>query len=183
MVRGMKKIILFGLTLTGLMLLTIGGYETVNTISSIQYLDMIRNIKKRWGLEEVPDALTLATIDTESNFDPEAVRTEFPENGSDQLYRDASVGLMQTLFSTAQSLGYTGDIWGLQDPENSIRWGTTYQLSLYRKYGSWEAVIHAYNEGPGNYDRGKRVPVYYGKIMARWAKWETLLAAEGTTAG
>lgn len=175
----MKKILIFGLSAIGVILLAAGGYETVNTVSSIMYLDVIREVKRKFGLEEVPDALTLATIDTESSFNPDAVRMEFPVPGEPEHYKDASVGLMQTLYSTAQGLGYTGDIWGLQDASESIRWGTAYQLQLYKKYGDWDAVIHAYNEGPGNYDKGKRVPVYYAKVKARWVKWDALLSAEG----
>jgi soluble lytic murein transglycosylase-like protein len=175
----MKKYLILGFSLVGFLLLAAGGYETVNTVSTIMYLDIIRKVKKDFGLEEVPDALTLATIDTESSFDPEAVKTEFPDDDSGQIYNDASVGLMQTLYTTAQGLGYAGDIWGLQEPAESIRWGTKYQLQLYKKYGDWDAVIHAYNEGPGNYDKGKRVPLYYAKVKARWIKWSGLLAAQG----
>lgn len=156
----------------GLILLTVGGYETVKTVSSIQFYDIIRDVKRKYGLDDVPDALTLATIETESSFDPEAVRQEPQIN-------DASVGLMQTLYSTAQWLGYTGDMEGLKDPAESIRWGTTYHLRLFKKYNDWDAVIHAYNEGPGNYDKGKRVPAYYARVKARMVKWEGLLAAEG----
>lgn len=177
----MKKTILFGMGALGLILLSVGGYETVKTVSSIQYYDIIKSVKRKWGLEDVPDDLTLATIETESSFDPDAVRTEHllsgtPDSGT---YADASVGLMQILYSTAQGLGYTGDIWGLQDPETNIRWGTTYQLQLFRKYNDWDAVIHAYNEGPGHYDSGKRVPTYYARVKARMVKWAGLLAAEG----
>lgn len=172
----MKKILLFGFGLVGTLLLMAGGYETVNTVSSIQYLDIIREVKRKFGLEEVPDGLTLATIETESSFIADAIREEPQIN-------DASVGLMQTLYSTAQWLGYVGDLEGLKNPAESIRWGTAYHLRLYKKYQDWDAVIHAYNEGPGNYDRGKRVPTYYARIKARWLKWDGLLAAEGDISG
>jgi len=172
----MKKLIVFGLSAIGLLLLAAGGYETVNSISSIQYLDIMREVKRKFGLEDVPDALTLATIETESSFNPDAIREEPQIN-------DASVGLMQTLVGTAAWMGYKGGREGLTDPAESIRWGTTYHHYLYKKYGEWDAVIHAYNEGPGNYDKGKRVPTYYGRVAARMAKWEILLAAQGDISG
>jgi len=175
----MKRILIFGLSAIAVIALTLGGYETVKTVSSIQYFDIIRKVKRENGWDFIPDELTLATIETESTFDPEAVKTEYPINGSEQLFKDASVGLMQVLYSTAVWLGFKGDIWDLQDPETGIKWGTAYQVYLWKKYKDWDAVIHAYNEGPGNYDSGERVPTYYGRVVARMAKWSILLKAEG----
>lgn len=169
----MKRILFYSLTGIGIFLLAAGGYETVKSISSIQYLDIIRSIKKRYGFEHIPDALTLATIETESSFRSDAVRQEPQIN-------DASYGLMQILYGTAKQVGYTGTPEGLLDPETNIHYGTAYQAWLYKRYnGDLDAVIHAYNEGPGNYDKGKRVPTYYGRIIARMSKWAMLLTNEG----
>lgn len=164
----MRKIVLFGLTGLGLFLLATGGYETVKSISTIRYLDIIRSVKKKNGWEHIPDALTLATIDTESSFVPDAIREEANDN---------SYGLMQILYGTARDMGFRGDPEDLLNPETNIFYGTKYQAWLYKRYSDWDAVIHAYNEGPGNYDKGKRVYTYYSRIMARWTKWDALLAA------
>jgi len=178
----MKKIAIFSLSFLGLLLLAGGGYETVKTFSSIQYYDLITSIKRRKGWDILPDGLILATIDTESSFNPEAVRTEY-QIGSTEVYKDASVGLMQVLYTTARNLGFTGDIWDLQDPETGLTWGMAYQVYLWKKYNDWDAVIHAYNEGETHYNEGERVPVYYAKIKSRWAKWDLLLSGEGDISG
>ena len=176
MERDMRKILLFGLSAVAVIAFSLGGYEMAKTVSSIQYLDIIKSVKRRRGWEHIPDALTLATIETESSFRPDAIREEPGIN-------DASYGLMQTLFKTAQWMGYKGQPGGLFDPETSIEWGTAYHAYLWNRFQDWDAVIHSYNEGPGNYEKGKRVPTYYGRIVARMAKWEILLQAEGDISG
>jgi soluble lytic murein transglycosylase-like protein len=174
MERIMKKFLIIGLSAVAVIAFSLGGYETVKSISSIQYIDIIRSVKKRRGWEYIPDSLTLATIETESSFRPDAIREEPGIN-------DASYGLMQTLFKTAQWMGYKGQPEGLFDPETSIEWGTAYHAYLFNRFeGDLDAVIHSYNEGPGNYEKGKRVPTYYGRIIARMAKWDILLASEGS---
>ena len=168
----MKRILGVGLSFLGILALTAGGYEAVKSASSIQYLDVIRNVKRRHGLESAPDGLTLATIETESSFVAGAIRKEPQIN-------DASYGLMQILYGTAKQMGYSGDPEGLFDPETNIRYATAYQVWLYNRYHDWNAVIHSYNEGPGNYDKGKRVPTYFGRVYARWGKWDLMLSASG----
>src|SRR4030042_291430 len=170
----MKRLVIFGLSAFGILLLTTGGYETMKSFDSIQYLDVMRAIKKRYGFEHIPDGLTLATIETESSFSPDAIREEPAIN-------DASRGLMQILYGTAKQVGFTGNPDDLFDPEINIRFGTAYQAWLYKRYGDWNAVIHAYNEGPGNYDKGKRVQTYYGRVFARWTKWDLLLSEQEIT--
>jgi len=174
----MKRLFGIGLSLLGIIVLATGGYETVKTVSTIRFFDLIQAIKNRKGWGFLPDGLILATIDTESSFDPEAVRTEYPI-GSTEVYKDASIGLMQVLYTTARNLGFTGDIWDLQEPEIGLTWGMAYQVYLWNKYHDWDAVIHAYNEGETQYNKGVRVPVYYGKVSARWTKYDALLSAGG----
>jgi len=170
----MKKILILGFSVLGIILFSAGGYETVKSFSSIKYLEIIRKVKKDNDWEFVPDELTLATIETESSFLPDAVRQEPAIN-------DASYGLMQVLYSTAKWLGYTGTPEGLLEPAENIKWGTAYHAYLFNKYSDWDAVIHAYNEGPGNYDKGKRVSIYFGRVIGRWYKWEALLLSDGET--
>jgi soluble lytic murein transglycosylase-like protein len=164
----MKRILFLGFSTLGILMLTAGGYEVTKSFSTIQYYDLIRSVKRRYGFEHVPDGLTLATIDTESNFQADAIREEEKDN---------SYGLMQILEGTARDMGFKGDPEDLLDPETNIRFGTAYQSWLFKRYNDWNAVIHAYNEGPGNYDKGIRQPIYYGKVKGRWAKWDGLLAA------
>jgi hypothetical protein len=58
---------------------------------------------------DVPAALIKAIIEKESGFDPNAYRAE-PQIG------DASRGLMQLLYGTAQALGFAGEPDDLYDP-------------------------------------------------------------------
>ena len=164
----MKRFLFLGLSTLGILALTAGGYEVTKSFSTIQYYDLIRSVKRRWGWDFVPDGLTLATIDTESSFQADAIKEEANDN---------SYGLMQILYGTARDMGFQGDPEDLLDPEINIRFGTAYQVWLYNRFKDWDAVIHAYNEGPGNYEKGKRVPTYYGRVKARWIKWEGLLTA------
>lgn len=93
---------------------------------------------------DVDAALIKAIIGAESEFNPNAYRAE-PQIG------DASYGLMQLLYQTAKSLGYTGSTDGLRDPTTNIRLGTRYLADLtkqasQRGYGV-DSAISAYNAG------------------------------------
>jgi len=104
----------------------------------------------------VDPALIKAIIGAESEFKPNAYRAEPQIN-------DASYGLMQLLYSTARTIGYTGSTSGLYDPTTNIRLGTRFLADLIktaaqRGHGV-DAAVSAYNAGfsavrPGD---GKRV--------------------------
>lgn len=103
----------------------------------------------------VEPALIKAIMRAESNFNPRAYRHEpfVPHLGGP----DASYGLMQTLYTTARELGYSGSPEGLYQPETSIEFGTRYlKRQLIRYSGDTEKAISAYNAGsargsPGNW--------------------------------
>lgn len=91
-------------------------------------------------------ALVKAIIGQESAYNPAAVRQE--PGG------DASIGLMQVLFSTAQSLGYPGEIGdptqltGLYDPSTNLYVGIKLVWTLMDQLGaSFPSVASAYNGG------------------------------------
>lgn len=98
------------------------------------------------GRHAVDPALIKAVMKAESNFNSRAFRREpFVRhlNGP-----DASYGLMQTLFTTARELGYSGAPEGLFNPETSIEFGTRYlKRQLIRYNGDPEKAISAYNAG------------------------------------
>lgn len=148
-------------------------------MSSIQYLDIVRRLKRE-RFPDVEEELTLAIIETESSFDPLAFRGERPWEPGLAVYNTASFGLMQILPETAAQMGFKGDPDELLDPETNIAYGMAYLSWLKTQFpGNQEAVIMSYNEGPGNYRKGERVWGYYTKVSARAAKWAALLAAEG----
>jgi len=94
----------------------------------------------------VEPALIKAVIARESGFKPGASRSE------PQLH-DASAGLMQILYSTAKSQGYTGpfgsmtDNTGLFDPAINIEYGTRYLRTCLYKTGGRANAISMYNGG------------------------------------
>lgn len=99
----------------------------------------------------VPVAMLKAIIAAESEFNPRAYRYEKHLN-------DASYGLMQLLYRTAKSLGYTGTPDGLYDPRTNIRLGAAYMADNLRTAAgnghSMEAAISAYNAGFSGVRRG-----------------------------
>jgi len=83
----------------------------------------------RWSGEyHVPCELILATICTESSGKLPAIRTEPGYTSDQQTPHRVSIGLMQTLISTARETLQNRDIdrnW-LEEPDNSIKAGTAY---------------------------------------------------------
>jgi soluble lytic murein transglycosylase-like protein len=81
----------------------------------------------------LPEALVLAVIAVESNFDPRAVS----EKGA--------AGLMQLMPGTARDM-YVSDVF---DPEQNIHGGTRYLRLLANQYGGdMVRMLAAYNAGP-----------------------------------
>lgn len=99
----------------------------------------------------VPWLLLKALVAWESGFDPNAYRAEPAVN-------DASRGLCQVLYATAQGLGYTGSPEGLFDPDTSLHYGSRYLAEQYHRAGNWLGALSAYNGG-WRPDLGFGVPV------------------------
>lgn len=99
----------------------------------------------------------------ESAFNPKAFREE-PQ------IKDASRGLMQILFRTAQGAGFKGSADELFDPLTNIRWGGKYFAGLVSKYPKYLDAVASYNMG---YPRSaaKSTPTIeriYGKPGPDW---------------
>ncbi|MBI2914356.1 MAG: transglycosylase SLT domain-containing protein [Firmicutes bacterium] len=91
----------------------------------------------------LPPALIKAAIKQESAFNPRAYRDE-------PAISDGSYGLMQLLYQTARSLGYTGTPAGLFDPGTNILLGAKYIRSMMDQFHQDERLaIAGYNAGPG----------------------------------
>ena len=92
----------------------------------------------------VPVPVIKGIIGLESGFDVHAKRDE-PQ------IRDASYGLMQVLYRTAQALGYSGTPDGLFDPAVNVALGTHFFGDLLRQaqehgYGL-DSALSSYNAG------------------------------------
>jgi soluble lytic murein transglycosylase-like protein len=108
----------------------------------------------------VKPALIKGIIAAESEFNPRAYRDE-------PRIHDGSYGLMQLLYGTAHTLGYTGSTTGLYDPTLNIRLGTRFLADLIRTadragFGI-DSAISAYNAGfskvrPGDGPRVTNAP-------------------------
>ena len=156
-------------------------WEGAKTVSSIQYRDIIRDLRAR-KFPEVEEELVLAIIETESTFDPKASRFEEFNPNTDQD-DDFSIGLMQVLSKTSEWLGYDGRFEVLEDPAYNIEVGMAYLAWLKKQFpGNLEGVVMGYNEGAGNYKKGKRVWTYYSRVTARMVKWAALLKTEDLNA-
>ena len=97
---------------------------TPSTVTSVwhKYAAAINDAAAR---HDVPCHLILATICTESRGNPRALRVESGHVSDEQSPHRVSVGIMQTLISTARAvLGRTVDREWLFVAENSIEAGT-----------------------------------------------------------
>lgn len=89
----------------------------------------------------VPRNLVYGLVAQESNFDPQAYRAEPKVN-------DASRGLTQILYHTAQGMGYTGTPDELYDPATNLDYGLRYLVQqITRAGGDIPAALSAYNGG------------------------------------
>jgi peptidoglycan hydrolase-like protein with peptidoglycan-binding domain len=137
---------------------------------------------RAWGRDfGVPVELIVSTICTESDGQARATREE-PGYVSDAQTPDrVSVGVMQTLISTARSaLGEPeiGRDW-LLEPANSIRAGTAYIAQQWKEtHLDPPKVACAYNAGgiyhndaPDNRWRMRQYPIGTSKHADRFVKW------------
>ncbi len=100
----------------------------------------------------VSQALIEAVVSAESGGNPDAFRVEAGVN-------DASFGLMQVLWGTARSIGFTGPVRDLFLPDVSLDLGTHYLHDLLATYPDTHTALVAYNGGPLSallYTRGHR---------------------------
>lgn len=110
-------------------------------------VDSIANMDGAWPIsKDRAFALIKGLIGAESAFDPSATRGE-PQLG------DASIGLMQVLYSTAKGLGYPGPVGdrtkltGLYAPATNIYYGARLIRKLLISAGNEAGATSAYNGG------------------------------------
>ena len=91
---------------------------------------------------EVPLAIVMAVLRTESDFRADAVSPA------------GAVGLMQLMpetfrFIRDERLGEALADSAILDPETNIRYGTYYLAYLFERFDSWFVALAAYNAGEG----------------------------------
>jgi soluble lytic murein transglycosylase-like protein len=130
---------------------------------------------------DVPVELILATIATESRGNPTAERAEPGFISYDETPHRVSLGLMQTLISTArQALKKNSiDAAALREPETAIRAGTAY-IAQQSKVTAFDPpkVACAYNAGnlfhqtgSANRWRMRQFPIGTGAHADRFVAW------------
>jgi len=91
--------------------------------------------------EGVPPALFIALVEAESSFDPDAISIK------------GAIGLTQLMPATAEELGVDPE-----DPLDNLSGGARYLAAQYRRFGSWDLALAAYNAGPTRVARTGGVP-------------------------
>lgn len=91
----------------------------------------------------IDPALALSIAKHESKFSHEA------------RSRDGAVGVFQLMPSTAKRLGVNPYYM-----EENVKGGLMYYKKLYQMFGSTELALAAYNAGPGNVKKYKKVPPF-----------------------
>lgn len=104
------------------------------------YLDPARNAARRHG---IPEDLFLRLVQQESGWNPRAVSHK------------GAIGLAQLMPATAQHLRVNP-----ADPAENLDGGARYLAAQYRKFGTWQLALAAYNAGPGAVLKYGGVPPY-----------------------
>lgn len=169
----MNKVIGMGALAFFIWLMTSQAQAAKNRIDRALLLSWIRRENESFGGFFDPLDV-LAIIEVESARDPDAYRYE-------KRLNDASIGLMQILYTTARDRGYTQGPAGLFDPEANIRygmrqlrWSYDYLLDRLGQPPTMEQWIGSYNAGVGNVMKG-HIPLGY---VQKWAKARDALEAE-----
>lgn len=139
-----------GASIPAITQLVSGGYKT----------DYDESFKTFGFLNNVDWRVLKAIAIQESNLNPNAV--------GDLNLPEQSYGLMQIQADNAAFYGISKE--ELMIPEFNIQVGSALMGDLVKKYGDINAAIQAYNEGPGHYDQGERVPDYLNKVLTIYKK-------------
>ena len=104
----------------------------------------------------------LVASHAKANNLPEALvhRVIVRESGyRSHLVSHGNIGLMQIKLGTARSLGYTGTLEGLRDPETNLTWAVKYLAGAFRAAnGDHKRAMHYYASGYYHAAKRQRLP-------------------------
>jgi soluble lytic murein transglycosylase-like protein len=141
-----------------------GDQATPRPTSGSRYTQWREHISAAAARYALPEALLLAVMSVESNFDHRA------------MSEAGAMGLMQLMPGTAKDM-YVGDVW---DPGQNIEGGARYLRILVNQYqGDLVRTLAAYNAGPEAVRRaGGEVPnipetrEYVRKVVALYEAYK-----------
>lgn len=110
-------------------------------VNGLALNELIEQQAREYGIDPL---IIECIIHQESNFDPNAVSGV------------GARGLMQLMPETAADLGVTDPY----DPGQNVAAGVRYFVEQYRRFGSIELALAAYNAGPGNVEAYGGVPPF-----------------------
>jgi soluble lytic murein transglycosylase-like protein len=125
-------------------------------------VEALRKVIERYAaLQNIPADIVHAVVMVESRFNPRATG------------RGGYIGLMQIGYPTAKSLGYTGTVAGLYDPETNLRYGIEYLAQAYRMVkGNLCAAVSKYQGGHRVVGVTRAGAVYCSKVKTYLAALE-----------
>jgi soluble lytic murein transglycosylase-like protein len=91
----------------------------------------------------IPESLFLRLVQQESGWRADAVSHK------------GAIGLAQLMPDTARMLGVNPN-----DPRQNLEGGARYLAEQYRKFGSWQLALAAYNAGPQAVEKYGGVPPF-----------------------
>ena len=105
-----------------------------------EYRDIARKVAQ---MHSVPEELFFKLVKAESNWNQDAVS------------RVGALGLAQLMPGTAKYLGVDP-----LDPFQNLEGGARYLSEQFRKFGTWDLALAAYNAGPGAVEQYGGIPPY-----------------------
>jgi soluble lytic murein transglycosylase-like protein len=119
-------------------------------------------IAKHAAANNLPLALVHRVVKRESDYNPRCIYA-------------GNYGLMQIRLGTARSLGYTGTVEGLLDPDTNMTYAVRYLAGAYRVAGGDEdraVALYArgYNSNGGHASvrRPTRFAAFWSGLVSRW---------------
>lgn len=148
--------------------------------------DLIQLAQAKAKRYRIPPQALLALIEVESNFQPFRIRfqknnpwvyseKEFAKrNGitveTERVLQHFDWGLCQIPGSTARSLGYSGYLIRMLEPNRNLEYGAANLVKMIEEHGSVEGMAAAY--GTGTSKKPYQNQAYVDRFLECLKKWE-----------
>ncbi len=142
-----------------------------DNISSSDALKLAKTIVGECNSYDLDPFLILAVIHVESEFTPQAVSNK------------GAIGLMQVMPNTGKyvanqmGISYSGSK-SLYDPFVNVKLGIHYLSFLTDRFSSTENALAAYNYGPANFAKNKRLATNPPRYVKKVLKFKSFLEEE-----